>query len=91
MTKEENRIKTSVYRKPSNTGIFLHYQSHVDNRYKTALIKTLLYRAKRLSSSPQAFKEESHQCALGFIASVVTVTLTLFPCLIMLMSYLPHN
>ena len=28
------RIKTKVYLKPTNTGLLLHYQSHVDNRYK---------------------------------------------------------
>ena len=35
------RIKTKVYVKPTNTGLLLHYQSHVDNRYKRSLITTI--------------------------------------------------
>ena len=32
MKKEENLKTTSVYKKPTNSGPLLHYQSHVDNR-----------------------------------------------------------
>ena len=32
------RIKTKVYVKPTNTGLLLHFQSHVDIRYKRSLI-----------------------------------------------------
>ena len=28
------QIETKVYVKPTNSGLLLHYQSHVDNRYK---------------------------------------------------------
>ena len=45
-----SRIKTKVYVKPTNTGLLLHYQSHVDNRYKRSLITTMLDRAYRISS-----------------------------------------
>ena len=34
------RIESNVYIKPTNTGLLLHYQSHVDNRYKRSLINT---------------------------------------------------
>ena len=44
------RIKTKVYVKPTNTGLLLHYQSHVDIRYKRSLITTMLERAYRISS-----------------------------------------
>ena len=44
------RIKTKVYVKPTNTGLLLHYQSHVDNRYKRSLITAMLHRAYRISS-----------------------------------------
>ena len=44
-------LVTSVYRKPTNNGLLLHFQSHVDMRYKESLIKTMLHRAYRLSSS----------------------------------------
>ena len=45
------RIETKVHVKPTNTGLLLHYQSHVDNRYKRSLLPTMLDRAHRLSSS----------------------------------------
>ena len=45
------QIETKVYVKPTNTGLLVHYQSHVDNRYKRSLLKTMLDRAYRLSSS----------------------------------------
>ena len=39
------------YLKPTNSGLLLHYQSHVDNRYKKGLLRTMLDRAHRLFSS----------------------------------------
>ena len=51
-------IETKVYVKPTNTGLLLHYQSHVDRRYKRSLIITMLNRAFRLSSTWKHFVEE---------------------------------
>ena len=45
------KLVTSVYRKPTNNGLLLHFQSHVDTRYKKSLIRIMLHRAYRLSSS----------------------------------------
>jgi len=52
------RIETKVYVKPTNTGLLLHHQSHVDNRYKHGLLKTMLDRAYRLSSCWSYFSDE---------------------------------
>ena len=41
-------IETRVYVKPINTGLLLHYQSHVHNQYKRRLLTTMLDRAYRL-------------------------------------------
>ena len=30
ITKNGNKLKTQVYRKPTNTGLLLHFQSHTD-------------------------------------------------------------
>ena len=51
-------LETRVYRKPTNTGLLLHYQSHADVRYKDSLIKTMLHRAKSLSSTDEYFQQE---------------------------------
>ena len=51
-------IQTSVYRKPTNTGQLLHFNSYTDNRYKSALISTMVTRALRISSSWSHYHEE---------------------------------
>ena len=51
-------IETKVYIKPTNTGLLLHCQSHVDMRYKRGLLKTMLGRAYCLSSCWSYFSEE---------------------------------
>ena len=52
------QIETKVYVKPTNSGLLLHYQSHVDNRYKKGLLRTMLDRAHRLSSSWSHFSDK---------------------------------
>ena len=54
--KNGTELETRVYRKPTNTGLLLHFQSHVDQRYKTGLLKTMLHCAYALSSTTEAFK-----------------------------------
>ena len=51
-------INTKVFVKPINKGLLLHYDSHVDARYKHCLVRTMLERAYRLSSSWEFFTEE---------------------------------
>ena len=58
LRKDSQKIITSVYVKPTNTGLLLHYDSHVDNRYKKSLIITMLDRAFKLSSNWSLFHEE---------------------------------
>ena len=45
--RNEEHLETKVHMKPTNTGLLLHYQSHVDRRYKRSLITTMLNRAFR--------------------------------------------
>ena len=60
------KLETSVYRKPTNTGLLLHRQSHVDKRYKKSLIKTMVNRAFRLSSTREASATECDRLKLMF-------------------------
>ena len=41
--KNGNKLETQVYRKPTNTGLLLHFQSHADFRYKKCVIKTMVH------------------------------------------------
>ena len=59
-------VETEVNVKPTNTGLLLHYKSHVDDRYKRALLKTMLDRAFRLSSNCRYFSEECDRLKLEF-------------------------
>ena len=47
----------SIYKKPTNTGRLLHFDSHVDQSYKKGLLKTMLNRAYRLSSNWNFFTD----------------------------------
>jgi len=76
ITKNGNKLKTQVYRKPTNTGLLLHSQSHTDLRYKKCLIKTMVHLAKELSSTHQAFVDECKHLKsmfhyLGYPSSLV--------------------
>ena len=51
--------------KPTNTGLLLHYKSHV-YRYKRGFLKTMLDRAFRLSSNCHYFSEERDRLKLLF-------------------------
>ena len=61
------RIKTKVYVKPTNTGLLLHFQSHVDIRYKRSLITTMLDRAYRISSDWSYFSQECDRLETVFL------------------------
>jgi hypothetical protein len=63
---KSNHVETKVYVKPTNSGLLLHYKSHVDDRYKRGLLKTMLDRAFRLSSNWTYFSEECDRLKLLF-------------------------
>ena len=52
------RLDTKVYKKPTDTGLLLHYHSHVDGRYKRSLLNTMPIRAFKLSSTWKFFHDE---------------------------------
>ena len=64
--KKGHKLETSVYRKPTNTGLLLHHQSHVDKSFKKSLIKTMLNRAFHLSSTWESFVTECDRLKLMF-------------------------
>ena len=56
--RNSTRLDTKVYRKPTDTGLLLHYNSHVDMKNKHSLLKTMLNRGFKLSSNWQFFHQE---------------------------------
>ncbi len=82
--RKDNHHETKVHVKPTNTDLLLHYQSHVDRRYKRSLVTTMLIRAFRSSSSCLHFVEECErlknifvhvQYPLGLVDSIISVLL----------------
>ncbi|XP_068735295.1 uncharacterized protein [Montipora capricornis] len=66
IVKHMSRLQTKVYKKPTDTGLLLNYQSHVDVRYKQSLLKTMLNRAFKLSSNWQLFHLECERLTETF-------------------------
>ena len=44
ITRHNQQLKTSVYRKPTFSGVLTYYESYLDQTYKKSLIDTLLFR-----------------------------------------------
>ena len=72
LRKDGQSTTTSVFVKPTNTGLFklLHYNGHVDNRYKKSLIITMLDRAFKLPSNWSLFHEECIRLKILFLRLV---------------------
>ena len=51
ITKSDNKFNTSIYRKPTHTGLSTSYFSFDNFKYKLNAIMTLIYRAYNLSSN----------------------------------------
>ena len=60
------RLEIREYRKPTDTGTLLHYKSHVDVRYTKSLLKTMLDRAFKVSSTWQLFHLEGDRLTQTF-------------------------
>ena len=58
ITCHKQQFKTSVYRKPTFSGVFTHYESYVDQTYKESLIDTLLFRYFSICSNYTSFHLE---------------------------------
>ena len=58
ITHNNQQFKTSVYRKPTFSGVFTHYESYLDQTYKKPLIDTLLFRCLSICSDYTSFHWE---------------------------------
>ena len=66
VTSLNGKLATEVYHKPTDTGLLLHFRSHVDNKYKKCLVKTMLFRAYKLSSNWHNFHKETEHLRTTF-------------------------
>ena len=65
----EGNIQTSVYRKPTNTGVLLNFNSVAPNQWKRSLITCFLSRARVVCSNNTLFHEEIRRLKTIFISN----------------------
>ena len=58
MPNEDGSLSTTVYRKPTHTDLYLHWDSHHTLSSKYSVIGILHHRAKTICSNPQLLKQE---------------------------------
>ena len=58
ITHHNQQFKTSVYRKPTFSGVFTHCESYVNQTYKETLTDTLLFRCFSICSDYTSFHLE---------------------------------
>ena len=58
ISRENNKFVTSVYCKPTFSGVFTNFESFIPDIYKRGLIETLLHRSFRLCSNYENFHRE---------------------------------
>ena len=56
--KKDRNLSIEVYRKPTHTDKYLHFDSHHPLEHKLGVIKTLQHRAKEISATTQGTKKE---------------------------------
>ena len=58
VNRKDNKFVTSVYRKPTFTGLGMSYYSYCCDMFKINAIKTLLFRAYNISSNYSLMHKE---------------------------------
>ena len=56
--RENDRFTTSIYRKPTFSGVFIHFDSFIPTSYKHGLVKTLMFRYFKICSSYEKIHNE---------------------------------
>ena len=64
--RKNNRFVTSIYRKPTFSGVFINFSSFIPLHYKHSLILSLLHRCFRLCSDLEKFHHEVDQLKVIF-------------------------
>ena len=58
VTRTDNQFSTSLYRKPTFSGLYTNFYSFISEKYKTGLIFSLLFRIFSFTTNWNAFHEE---------------------------------
>ena len=66
LTRCGGTLTIDVYRKPTDKGLLLHFQSHFDSRYKEGVVNTMVNRTYLLSSTKEGFANNATSYAPCF-------------------------
>ena len=66
LTRNKDTIETTVYRKPTNSDIYLNWKSFSPCSWKRGTLKTIIRRAYLICSTPDYLQEESDHIAYVF-------------------------
>ena len=58
VSREKGRFVTTVYRKPTFSGVYTHFESFLPAVYKFGMVYTLVYRCFKICSDWTKFHEE---------------------------------
>ena len=64
--REKETIETTVYRKPTNNGIYLHWESFAPITWKRGTLRTIIQRAYRVCSNKKHLEKELHKIENDF-------------------------
>ena len=83
ITRSNGQFITSVYRKPTFSGVYTNFDSYIPESYKSGLVYTLLYRSYSICTSWEQIDSEfkkirSFMCKNGYPTSLFDKTLTYF-------------
>ena len=56
--KKNNTIETTVYRKQTHNGVYLHWESFTPEVWKCGTLKTLLFRVHRICTNKELLEKE---------------------------------
>ena len=59
VTRDNNKLKTTIYRKPTNADRLLHQSSYNPISHKATTIRTLTRRAQLVCDSPDSLQDET--------------------------------
>ena len=89
VTRDNNKLKTTIYRKPTHTDRLLDQSSYNPTSHKAATIRTQTRRAQLVCDSPDSLQDETDYLSTTFLVRTITtrtlldgpLTVTLIPTL----------